>query len=252
MRATPRCRKQIRRLRLALVGLVASSVVVAASNAPADRAAAAVGAPQTASAAAPPAPTDLILGASSFTSSMATWQWKTVPGGVTYVLTVKAIGSGKVKKWETGMFPMPTLSIAKSALPKGASGGYRATVQARALNGKLSKPSKVPQIKAAAVKKNLKSTSVIKDEDDKNGAKKALKEIGKCANAGGSAAIGFFAVGAPFVAFSTPIPGVGELTWTGLTAVAAIAGGGQTVACFAQKFLPFGRRSLYQLAARAS
>lgn len=160
-------------------------------------------------------------------------EWSKVPGAQKYGVVVYPVGiqGPQRTRWVRGDRNYKPLRF--KSLPTSGNGGFRMQVFAYADNFGNSAYTniKIAQFKKRVVRKK----EYTQDDDSKLRA--ALTVVKECGRDGLSVAVGTAVVGAPFVAFSIPIPGIGEVTATGLAAVAGIAGGGATVACFASNAL---------------
>ena len=159
--------------------------------------------------------------------------WHRVTGARKYgvVIFPEGVAGPQAIRWVDG--GRHYLSAAFKTLPRNGYGGFRIQVFAYAKGYGRSAYSR---IKIDQFKRKVERTRHY-TQDNQSSLKKAVHTVRECGADGLSVAIGTAAVGAPFVAFSVPIPGIGEVTTGGLAAVAGVAGGGATVACFTGKIL---------------
>lgn len=167
-----------------------------------------------------------------------TVRWNAVSGAGSYIVGAMPYGVQGPAKPHPVSAPATSLRIPKGQLPV-SHGGLRFTVYAKS-GGVWSEGAAgytgVARIKEA-VKYMTRHLYIHADNaTETNGAERLVKH---CLADGGAAVAGTAGGGAPFVALSIPIPGVGEVTAGGLAAVAGFAGGTVTVGCFARAAIPW-------------
>jgi hypothetical protein len=163
-------------------------------------------------------------------------KWSTVAGADKYGVVVYPAGVQGPEKIRWVKSSKHYKRVSFKSLPTNGHGGFR--MEVFAYTHKYGKSAytniRIAQFKKKVVRKKTYS------EDSKSGLKAAEALAKDCAEDGLAVAVGTVVVGAPFVAFSVAIPGVGEITTGGLAAVAGVAGGGATVACFTSALLGGG------------
>jgi hypothetical protein len=132
--------------------------------------------------------------------------------------------------------PATSIRIPKGQLPPSPTGGFRFTVNAKA--GSAWSPSAQGYARLQEAAEKIARQLTFHD-DNQSQLDSAVHLVKRCAGDGVAVAVGTGAAGAPFVIWSVPIPGVGEITSGGLAAVAGFAGGTASVTCFARAAIPW-------------
>ena len=162
--------------------------------------------------------------------------WRRVKGAKKYGVVVYPGGVPGPERIRWAKAGRHHRSIPFESLPTRGRGGFRMQVfgYSKSMGRSAYTSIKIAEFKDKAVRRRHFT------EDDDSSLKSAVRVVRNCGRDGLSVAVGTAVVGAPFVAFSVPIPGVGQVTAGGLAAVAGVAGGGATVACFASNLLGGG------------
>ena len=165
--------------------------------------------------------------------------WNAVSGAESYGVAAFAYRIQGPQPPHMVSAPATSIRIPKGQLPQSSTGGFRFAVNAKA--GGVWSSGTAGYTGSARIREGAAAFArhLTFHDDNQTQVDGAVRLVKRCAGDGVAAVVGTGAVGAPFVVWSIPIPGVGEVTGGGLAAVAGVAGGVATVGCFARAAIPW-------------